>query len=157
MYYDRLSRRVHLEIGGKEHLLALTISGLEQLESVTNETIMEMFAKFSRSDVKITNLISVFWIALRNGDKKNKDLSRAEAEELAAQYFEEHSDADEANGGSFGSFLRLCIGLIAISGILGAKARNNALQGLGLIDKDEEEADTKNAVTPPAKKTAAKK
>ena len=84
MYYDRISRRVHLEIGEKEHLLAFTLSGLEQLEARAGESLVSVVT--GNKIPKISLLIDGFQIALQGGGER---MEREEAKALAEQAIDE--------------------------------------------------------------------
>lgn len=127
MFYDRMTRRLHLTVGGKEFLLALTLSGLEELESRSGKPIMDTM---SGGSIPLSMAVDGFWIALRDGGNK-KRYTRAEGEELAAQFMGESEKG-------FGSLVEVFMILMAISGILGSTARHETLLKAGLEDKDGE-------------------
>lgn len=139
MFYDRMTRRLHLTVGGKEFLLALTLSGLEELESRSGKPIMDTM---SGGSIPLSMAVDGFWIALRDGGNK-KRYTRAEGEAIASDFM---SESDKG----FGSLVEVFMVLMAISGILGAKARHETLMQAGLEDKDGEpiaDDDTKNEQT----------
>ena len=126
MYYDRITRRVHIEIGGEEHLFAFTLSGLEQLESRAGTSLIGLITSGEMPGLSM--LIDGFWIGLMGGGKRIK---RDEAERLAQDYI------DEAENG-IGDLASLFNLLVAVSGIMGAKYANEVLKAMGLADKDGE-------------------
>ncbi len=138
MFYDRMTRRLHLTVGGKEYLLALTLSGLEELESRSGKPIMDTMGTGS---VSLSMAVDGFWIGLRDGGNK-KRYTRAEGEELAATFMGESEKG-------FGSLAEVFMILMAISGILGSKLRHETLLKAGLEDKDGEPIvnDEKNGKT----------
>lgn len=133
MFYDRITRRIHEEIGGKEYLFCLTIGGLAELEDRIGQPLMQFMSAADQGKLPpIHALVDAFWIAARDGGNK-KRLSREEGEKIFSQYMEESE-----NG--IGDAVNLFMALVAVSGILGARGRSNILKNLGLVDKDGDPA-----------------
>ena len=124
MYYDRISRRVHLEIGEKEHLLAFTLSGLEQLEARAGESLVSVVT--GNKIPKISLLVDGFQIALQGGGER---MEREEAKALAEQAI------DEMENG-IADFTLLFMALIGLSGFLGNEFSHKMCDKAGLVDKD---------------------
>jgi hypothetical protein len=124
MYYDRISRRVHLEIGEKEHLLAFTLSGLEQLEARAGESLVAVVT--GNKIPKISLLVDGFQIALQGGGER---MEREEAKALAEQAI------DEMENG-IADFTLLFMALIGLSGFLGNEFSHKMCDKAGLVDKD---------------------
>lgn len=127
MFYDRLTRRLHVEIGEEEYLLAFTLGGLQELESRAGKPIIDIASAGTVPPLSI--LVDGFWIALRDGGN-DKRYTRNEGEKLASRYIEESEDGVVSLGNLF--FL-----LIGVSGLMGAKFRHQMLEQAGLEDKDE--------------------
>lgn len=130
MYYDRISRRVHLEIGGKEHLLAFTLSGLEQLEARAGESLVTVVT--GNRIPKISLLMDGFQIALQGGGER---MEREDARALAQQAIGEME-----NG--IADFTLLFMALIGLSGFLGNEFAHKMCDKAGLVDKDGEPVST---------------
>ena len=130
MYYDRISRRVHLEIGEKEHLLAFTLSGLEQLEARAGESLVSLV--MSNKIPKISLLLDGFQIALQGGGER---MEREEARALAQQAIGEME-----NG--MADFTLLFMALIGLSGFLGNAFAHRMCDKAGLVDKDGDPVST---------------
>ncbi|WP_302610658.1 GTA-gp10 family protein [uncultured Mitsuokella sp.] len=129
MFYDRITRRIHEEIGGKEYLFCLTIGGLAELEDRIGQPLMQLMSAASQGNLPpIHVLTDAFWIAVRDGGNK-KRINREEGEKLLSKYMEESE-----NG--FADAVNLFMALVAVSGLLGARGRNNIIKKLGLADKD---------------------
>ena len=127
MFYDRITRRIHEEIGGKEYLFCLTIGGLAELEDRIGQPLMQFMSAADQGKLPpIHVLVDAFWIAARDGGNK-KRLSREEGEKIFSQYMEESE-----NG--FADAVNLFMALVAVSGILGARGRSNILKNLGMPD-----------------------
>ena len=129
MFYDRITRRIHQDIGGKEYLFCLTIGGLAELEDRLGTPLMQFMQSADQGKLPpIRSLVDAFWIAARDGGNQ-KRITREEGEKLFSQYIEESENglADAVN---------LFMALVAVSGILGARGRNGILKNLGLVDKD---------------------
>jgi len=153
MYYDKITRRVHLSIGGEEYLLAFTLSGLEQLESRCGTSLYKLV---SNNDYSLSTLVDGFWIGLMGGGKRVK---REEAAAIASKYMQEQE--------GLGSLMNLFLGLLALSGILGVKQGKELLKTVNMLTKDEvldaaikeeeeeakqkEQDDAKNAMKPATK------
>lgn len=150
MYYDRVTRTVHLEIGGEEYTLRFSLNVLEQLESRSEKNFLETVS--SGTIPPLSMLVDGFWLGLMGAGKRIK---RDEAEKLAETYM---SESDEG----FASLATLFSVLLAVSGLLGAKSSYEVLKQLNLEDKDgkpedDAETDTTEGDAKNAKKAAAKK
>nr|DAH62231.1 MAG TPA: tail assembly chaperone protein [Caudoviricetes sp.] len=126
MYYDRVTRTVHLEIGGEEYLLRFSLNVLEQLESRSDKNFLDTVT--SGGMPPLSMLVDGFWLGLMGAGKRIK---REEAEKLAETFM---SESDEG----VGTLAKLFTGLLAISGLFGAKYSHDALKRLGITDKDDE-------------------
>lgn len=135
MFYDRLTRRLHLTIGGKEYLLSLNLGGLEELESRSGKPITSLA---SGDQMSLSMLVDAFWIGLRDGGN-GKRFTHDEGNQLASDFIEESE-----NG--FADLANVFMVLLAISGILGAAYRHDVLQKVGLEDKDGKPLETTDNV-----------
>ncbi len=142
MYYDRISRRVHLEIGEKEHLLAFTLSGLEQLEARAGESIVSVVT--GNKMPKLNLLLDGFQIALQGGGER---MEREEARTLAQQAIMEME-----NG--IADFTLLFMALIGLSGLLGSEYAHKMCEKAGLVDKDGDPVSLPKNVKQAKRKTA---
>lgn len=126
MYYDRITRRVHLEIGGEEYLLAFTLGGLDELESKTDIKIIDVVQGSGVPPLKV--LRTGFYIALRDGGNKHR-YTRSEADELAQQFIDESENGviDLAN---------VFYGVFAASGFVGGDFCKQMFEQVGMEDKD---------------------
>lgn len=133
MYYERISRTVHLEIGGEDYPLRFSLNVLEQLDGRTGGKLITMAT--STGIPPLSTLIDGFWLGLSGAGKKMK---REEAEKLAEQFM---TESDDGIGALFKTFATL----VAVSGLLGAKASHEILEQMGVKDEDGDPAgDEKN-------------
>lgn len=128
MYYDRITRRVHLEIGGEEYLLAFTLNGLAELETLAGDSVMNLAGKGEIPPLHVLN--SAFFIALRDGGNDHR-YKKAEAMELAQKFLDEREDGIVALAEVF--FVTL-----AVSGLMGKDFHDKILKEFSIDNKDPE-------------------
>lgn len=134
MKYDRLTRKVKLDIGGEEYSLLLTIGMLEELEDElpSGSTLVSMF--LNRETPKIRIIRKAFCLGM---EKNGVKIGQNQAEKLFEKYCEENGIQDA------GSVYYV---LLAASNILGTSVSNIILESAGMILKDTEvEVSEKNA------------
>lgn len=134
MFYDRITRRVHIEIDGNEYLLVFTLGGLEELESRAGRSLIDLSTGGQLPSLKI--LMDAFFIAIRDGGNGHR-YTRQEAERLAQTLIDEHEQGIVGLANVF-------FATIAASGLIGAAFREQIFQKLGIENKDMKE---KNAMT----------
>lgn len=138
MTYDRILRRVRVEIGGKEYYLRFSISVLEKIDGMLDKGLVA--TAITRTVLPLRVIKGAMILGLRDADRK---LSPQRAEELVGQYLTEAGLVD-----AVGVFYVA----IAVSGILGTKLTNALLDELDVANQDDEENepedDEKNVKAP---------
>ena len=126
MKYDRLTRKVKIDVNGAEYALLLNIGMLEELEDELPKgtTLIDMV--LNRETPKIKIIRKAFCLGLY---KSGVLLDENSAERVFEKYCEE-SGIQNAVG--------LYYVLIAASNILGTQASNAILEGAGIKLKDTE-------------------
>lgn len=141
MYYERISRRLHLEIGGADYSLAFSLNALEQLEDRAGKPIVQLV---SGNVPRISLLHDAFWLGLRDGG--NRKITRDEVEPLIRQFIEENESEEDGSG--FMALANVFMILVALSGIMGTKFQHQVFDDVGLMDKDGKPAsEAKNVET----------
>lgn len=128
MKYDRILRRVWVEINGREHALVFSLSVFEKLDAETNGNLLQAMAG---NEIGWALMGKAFRLALRQGDK---------------------AITEEKANGLFEAFLyeqgipqlpTVFWSAVAVSGLMGVKASAQMLTNLGGLAQDvtEEEAE----------------
>ena len=134
MKYDRLTRKVKIEVGETEYALVLTMGMLEELEDVlpNGKTLVGTF--LDRETPRIKLIRKAFCLGMFKGGEQ---LSEDKALKVFDKFCEEHG-MQEA--------ISVYYVLMAASNILGTAISNTILEGAGMIVKDTEVEETpKNA------------
>ena len=131
MKYDRLTRFVHIEVKGVEYSLRLTLGMFEEIEDALPKgtTLVSMFLNNETPQIRV--LRKAFCLALTKDGKKVAD---------PRQVFEQYCDEKGIQ-----IVIQTFYAVLAASHLLGAAASNEMLENLGLVVKDEEEVEEKNA------------
>lgn len=128
--YDRITRKVFVDVEGREYALLFTLQGLTQLEAVSGQPIMAMTG--NGNVPSLTLLVEAFKIGLMG--VKNNQLQEAKCPAIAEQYLQIYG---------FEGMVNLFFALLATSGLLGPKRSNDILTKLGVSPLDKVD-DVKN-------------
>lgn len=133
MKYDRLTRLLKVEVEGAEYSLKLTNSMLEELEDELpkGDTLISMI--MNRETPRMKVLRKAFCIGLC----KDSEKVRGAAADAVYEKFFQHYGVQET--------ISVFYALIAASQLLGAVASNEILKNIGLVPKDAEDEQIKNA------------
>lgn len=140
MKYDRILRRVWVEINGREYALVFSLSVFEKLDS---ETKGKLLLQMAENEIGWQMMGEAFKLGLCQGDKT---ITKAKANELFEAFLYQWG---------IPKLPEIFWGSVAVSGLMGAKASAQMIQNLGGIAQDitEEEPmedDPKNEETPEA-------
>lgn len=130
MEYNRILRRVWVEIGESKHALSFSLSVFERLDSMANGKLIQIIASYSV--LPVTILTEGFIMGLRQCDKSLTDgMARSLCEKFVLE-----------NG--IQKLSDVFYGCLGTSGLMGAKATKRILDSLGaedgvVIDNDEDE------------------
>ena len=136
MKYDRILRRVWVEINGREYALVFSLSVFEKLDAEAKGNLLQAMAT---NEIGWALMGKAFRLALHQGDKS---IAEDKANALFEAFLYEHG---------IPQLPTVFWGAVAVSGLMGAKASAQMLANMGGLAKDiteEEDEPAKNAKVP---------